>query len=895
MIRRIQPHRDAAFPGSVSSALILAMRVSKDLRRTFCSVSPLIRTIPPEESDPNSIPHRLLSILTKPNWHKSPSLKQMVPSIRPSHVSSLFSLDLDPKTALNFSHWISQSPRFKHSVYSYASLLALLVNNGYAEVVFKIRSLMIKRCESVGDALFVLDICRKMSKDESFKLRVECYNALLNSLARFGMVDEMEKLYVEMLEEGEVSPNVYTYNKMVFGYCKVGNVVKAKEYVSKIVEAGLEPDFFTDTSLVMGYCRSKDLDSAFKVFEEMSLKGFRRNEVAYTHLIHGLCVERRVDEAMELFARMKDDDDGDNCYPTVRTYTVLINALCGSKRKSEALVLRKEMSERGITPNIHTYTVLISSSCSERKFEEARELLGDMVEKGLVPSVVTYNALINGYCEYGMMEDALDVVELMESRNVSPNTRTYNELIHGFCKKNVHKAMGVFHKMLDCRVAPSVVTYNSLIDGQCRSGNFDSAYRLLTLMNDRGLVPDQWTYNIEEARELFDSLEEKGVDANVVMYTALIDGYCKSDKLEEAKLILKKMLSKSCLPNTSTFNALIHGLCTDGKLSEAMLLEKKMVEKGLQSTVITDTILIHRMLKEGDFDHAEKRFQEMLVSGTKPDAHTYTAFIQSYCNAGRMKEAEGMMEKMKEDGVFPDSITYSSLIKGYADQGLTDSAFGVLKCMLDAGCEPSHHTFLSLIKHLVEMKHGKENDLCLTSNMIEFDIVVELLDKMAEHGVTPNARSYEILIKGICETGNLRVAEKVLERMMQQEEGISPSESIFNALLSCCCKLEMYKEAAKVVDDMLCVGQLPQLESCKILICGLYKNGEHERGVWVFKNLIRSGYYHDEIAWKIVIDGVGKQGQVEAFNELFTVMDESGCKFSSHTYALLTEGPPDST
>ncbi|KAH0892364.1 hypothetical protein HID58_054793 [Brassica napus] len=598
-----------------------------------------------------------------------PSLKQMVPSIRPSHVSSLFSLDLDPKTALNFSHGISHNPRFKHSVYSYASIL-------------------------------------------------------------IGMVDEMGKLYTEMLEEGEISPNVYTYNKMVFGYCKVGNVVMAKGYVCKIVGAGLEPDFFTDTSLIMGYCRSKDLDSAFKVFEEMALKGFKRNEVAYTHLIHGLCVARRVDEAMELFAKMKNDD---NCYPTVRTYTVLINALCGSKRKSEALVLLKEKSERGITPNIHI----------ERKFEEARELLGDMVEKGLVSSVVTYNALINGYCERGMMEDALDVVELMKSRNVSPNTRTYNELIHGFCKKNVHKAMGVFHKMLECRVAPSVVTYNSLIDGQCRSDSLCKRKR------------------VEEARKLFDSLEEKGVDANVVMYTTLIDGYCNSDKLEEAKLILETMLSKSCLPNTSTFNALIHCLCTDGKLSEAMLLEKKMVEKG-------------------DFDHAERR-------------------------AGRMKEAEGMMEKMKEDGVLSDSITYSSLIKGYADQGLTDSAFGVLKCMLDAGCEPSHHMFLSLIKHL--------NDLCLTSNMIEFDIVVELLEKMAENGVTPNARSYEMLIKGICETGNLKVAEK----------------------------LEMYKEAAKVVDDMICVGQLLQLESCKSLICGLYKNGENERGAWVFKSLLRCG------------------------------------------------------
>lgn len=37
--------------------------------------------------------------------------------------------------------------------------------------------------------------------------------------------------------------------------------------------------------------------------------------------------------------------------------------------------------------------------------------------------------------------------------------------------------------------------------------------------------------------------------------------------------------------------------------------------------------------------------------------------------------------------------------------------------------------------------------------------------------------------------------------------------------------------------------------------------------MWVFKNLLRCGYYYDEIAWKIVVDGVGKQGMVEAFNE----------------------------
>lgn len=76
---------------------------------------------------------------------------------------------------------------------------------------------------------------------------------------------------------------------------------------------------------------------------------------------------------------------------------------------------------------------------------------------------------------------------------------------------------------------------------------------------------------------------------------------------------------------------------------------------------------------------------------------------------------------------------------------------------------------------------------------------------------------------------------------------------------------------------------------------GCIKREKTREGFGFFKNLLRCGYYHDEIAWKIVVDGVGKQGLVEAFNELFTVMEESGCKFSSHTYALLREGPPDST
>jgi len=75
-----------------------------------------------------------------------------------------------------------------------------------------------------------------------------------------------------------------------------------------------------------------------------------------------------------------------------------------------------------------------------------------------------------------------------------------------------------------------------------------------------------------------------------------------------------------------------------------------------------------------------------------------------------------------------------------------------------------------------------------------------------------------------------------------------------------------------------------------MLICKLYEEGEKERVNSVFEKLLRCGYCDDEIAWKILIDGVLKQGFVEGFCELFQVMETSGCKFSSHTRSMLSKG-----
>lgn len=330
---------------------------------------------------------------------------------------------------------------------------------------------------------------------------------------------------------------------------------------------------------------------------------------------------------------------------------------------------------------------------------------------------------------------------------------------------------------------------------------------------------------------------------------------------------------------------------------------ENMSKMGVKPTVATYTILIEEMLKEGDFDHANRVFNQMVSFGHKPDVYTYTAFIHTYCTSGNVKEAEGMMARMIEAGVMPDSLTYTLLISAYERLGLTYDAFNVLKRMLDAGCDPSHRTYSFLIRHLSKIKLMNENShleqLDLVQSVtffnaadvwkiMQLETALELFEKMMEHGCTPGVNTYAKLIIGVCKVGRWGVANSLFNHMI--ERGLVPNEDIYNALLSCCCELRMLSSAARLVEAMMEHGHLPLLESCKLLLCGLYDEGENEKAKAVFVHLLLCGYNYDEVAWKILIDGLLKSGLADRCSELLSVMEKRGCQIDPLTYTKLIEG-----
>lgn len=109
---------------------------------------------------------------------------------------------------------------------------------------------MVRATRLPDDTRFVLDFLRGMNanfdKRLKFKVTFKYYNLLLMSLARFALVDEMKGLYDEMLDD-EMFPNMCTFNTMVNGYYKLGNLGEANVYLSETVKASFSMYIFTYT------------------------------------------------------------------------------------------------------------------------------------------------------------------------------------------------------------------------------------------------------------------------------------------------------------------------------------------------------------------------------------------------------------------------------------------------------------------------------------------------------------------------------------------------------------------------------------------------------------------------------------------------------------------------
>ncbi|OVA10303.1 Pentatricopeptide repeat [Macleaya cordata] len=223
----------------------------------------------------------------------------------------------------------------------------------------------------------------------------EMYNCVINCCARALPVDELSRVYDEMLQRG-YAPNTITVNVMLDVYGKARLFKKARKVFWMARKRGLT-DVISYNTIIASYGQSKDLKNMKSAVRKMEFHGFSVSLEAYNCMLDAYGKEGQIEKFRDVLRRLQES----SCVSDHYTYNILINIY----------------GEKGW-------------------IEEVAGVLTELKECGLGPDLCSYNTLIKAYGIAGMVEKAVAVVKEMRLNGIEPDQITYINLIAALQKND---------------------------------------------------------------------------------------------------------------------------------------------------------------------------------------------------------------------------------------------------------------------------------------------------------------------------------------------------------------------------------------------------------------------------------------------------------------------------
>jgi pentatricopeptide repeat protein len=537
-----------------------------------------------------------------------------------------------------------------------------------------------------------------------------------------------------------------------------------------------------------------------------------------------------------------------------------------------ALVALRSALASGTHVDNDTFHRVISGCMSKghwRQGMSALELyLGLMKAEGRkFPAAKTWKAALRGLEKADQVEPAVAVLRMAfaaGSTLVEPDCTKALDMCAS--KSRMALAEDLVARMKQSGIALGPYSYCILIKGYGRQHRLDKLRKVLSEMENAGVVPD------------------------VVTCNAAMDAFIRCGAPQYAEAMLESMLAGEASfppPNTRSFNTIIKGVGAAGDVQGAFNAKRAMVSRGLAPSSVTLNTLVDVCVRQGDLERAyavlcgaegssrqekddpyaarpsveaytsvltgfaetgDKRramatFQQMTRLGIEPNVVTFTALVCACVNAGDMAGANrifALLERrgLSEPDLLPNVVTYNSLIAGMCREegnaaedpetslplaplagnprsGLQE-AFQLLLKMRRQGVMPNENTINALLGGLMSCSPPRTAQ------------ARDLLGLMRSWSLVPDRISYSIMIKGLGKAGDMEGVTEMWEAMLDDPDAL-PDVIALNAVLDACIRNGNFKLALHILDstEKDLEGRLhvqPDLLSYATVIVGLSRS-----------------------------------------------------------------------
>ncbi|KAJ1568978.1 hypothetical protein HK405_011567 [Cladochytrium tenue] len=403
---------------------------------------------------------------------------------------------------------------------------------------------------------------------------------------------------------------------------------------------------------------------------------------------HLKCLKWTRDQRTVSFGLDMEDDVPDASFTTMdgklltgqdsKIYLTMLNEMKSDEEQYQLLAIPSSPSSMD---DLYKMFGPIAPDGSEGRDDQIREsvvaatsLFDEMTNSGHYPGIILYDLLMNAHISRGEYKKAIG-------------------LFKSFVKSS-ETAGGL--------TVPDLRIYTALVVALIESGDVHSAYHFMMLLKDREIAsPD------------------------VVMYTALIDGYGKKGDISAMKSVFSEMVDAGIQPNTTTYGALLNAYCRVGNMLAAHELYEDMREKRIRPNLIIFNTLIHGYGKAKDLHGAAEVYNEMRKRGARPSTTTYNILMASHIRAGSIDGAMKWYEKMSRQSrsssqadvgkdvnslqhrraspwrngdVRPNLVTYNLLVWANARNKNAFAASDTVSSMIKQGFKPDMASFTPIVK-----------------------------------------------------------------------------------------------------------------------------------------------------------------------------------------------------
>lgn len=232
--------------------------------------------------------------------------------------------------------------------------------------------------------------------------------------------------------------------------------------------------------------------------------------------------------------------------------------------------------------------------------------------------------------------------------------------------------------MLDEIPQRDEVCYSAAIVGLAQNSRSADAVALFAKMKSAGIGSTMYSVSgalrataeaaaLEQCQILHAHAVETGLDANLVVGTALVDAYGKSGFVSEARQVFDRLLPGA---NIVGWNSMLAAYAQQGDSASAVDLFRRMVDHGVTADELTFLAILTSFSNCGSAGEAKWWLNSMSSDfGVAPGLEHYTCVVGAMARTGQLEDAEHLIQEMPFE---PDAAVWRTMLSACAVYGVTD-------------------------------------------------------------------------------------------------------------------------------------------------------------------------------------------------------------------------------